>query len=335
MSPSSRGGAGRLAAVGAVAGGVVAAAYGAQRLATQRLRRRPDPHSAVQRELVADVDHELHSHDGGSIHVLESGTGIPIVFSHGVTLSARIWIRQFEALPREGLRVVAFDDRGHGASVAGDAGLTIESLAHDFRSVLEGLDLHDAVIVGHSMGGIAAQAFAVRHPRVLAERVAGMVLLSTIASTPLAVSGSAWLGSAVKWIAGVAPDTSVIWGARDLGLLVARIGFGRDAKASDVEMVRQMMLECPSETRRGVPGVILGVDLTDELPEIDVPTLVVCGSADVITPPWESRRIASLIPGARLELFERGGHMLMLEQPERFNDLVAAFARSSVSCDRG
>jgi 3-oxoadipate enol-lactonase len=72
---------------------------------------------------------------------------------------------------------------------------------------------------------------------------------------------------------------------------------------------------------------LLGLDLTDRLPEVRIPMLVIGGTADVITPPAESRRLAALIPGARLEMIEGGGHMLMLEQTERVDQLIADFAR--------
>jgi len=308
----------------------MAGAYGTQRLAARRLRRRTDPHATGRGAPAVDVIRDLDSHDGGSIHVIERGSGTPIVFSHGLTLSNQTWVRQFESLPGEGFRVIALDHRGHGESIAGQTGHSIENLARDLRTVLEDLDLHDAVIVGHSMGGIAVQAFAVRYPSVLADRVDGVVLLSTIATTPLADPRVSWLEGAVRKIAGMMPDTSPIWGARNLGLLLARIGFGRNAKPSDVELVRQMIRSCPEATRREAAKAILGVDLTAELARIRVPALVVGGTADVITPPWEARRIASLIPGARCEMLKGGGHMLMLEQPARLNRLIAEFARSVV-----
>ena len=327
MSPAPRSGGRTLARAGAAVSGLAAAAYGAQRVAAARLRRRSDPHAGRPHDLDADVTHDLESHDGGSIHVIERGSGMPLVFSHGVTLSARTWVRQFESMPQDGFRVIAFDHRGHGSSTTGATGHSVENLAWDFRTVLEGLDLTGAVIIGHSMGGIAAQAFAVTHPKIMAARVGGIVLLSTIASTPLADPRAARVKAVVSRITGAMPDTSVIWGARNLGLLLARVGFGRDAKPSDVELVRQMMLDCPSETRREAPRSILGVDLTSQLGSIEVPTLVIGGTADVITPPWEARRVASLIPGARCELFEGGGHMLMLEQPDRLNSVIEGFAR--------
>jgi pimeloyl-ACP methyl ester carboxylesterase len=72
---------------------------------------------------------------------------------------------------------------------------------------------------------------------------------------------------------------------------------------------------------------LVGLDLTDAIKHIDLPTLVIGGSADVLTPPAEARRIAKLIPRARLELVPGGGHMLMLERTELLDQLIADFAR--------
>jgi 3-oxoadipate enol-lactonase len=112
----------------------------------------------------------------------------------------------------------------------------------------------------------------------------------------------------------------------NLGLLVARIGFGADPQPSHVELTRQMILACDPVTRKAAPGSLLGLDLSRELENIAVPTLVICGTNDVITPPAESRRIARKIPGARLELLDGGGHMLMLERAERVDELIVSFA---------
>jgi pimeloyl-ACP methyl ester carboxylesterase len=114
-----------------------------------------------------------------------------------------------------------------------------------------------------------------------------------------------------------------------VGLLLARLGFGRDPQPSHVELTRQMILACTPATRRDAPAALVDLDLTEELARITVPTLVVCGSADVLTPPSESRRIAHRIPGARLEILDGGGHMLMLEQPEALHRLLVDFAAES------
>ncbi len=318
---------GRVAGVGVgAAAGLAGAGWAAQRLLAARLRRRPDGEAARALEAPAYADRRLDAFDGGSIYLEEEGTGTPIVLSHGVTNSRREWFYQFETLPRAGFRTIAFDHRGHGRSVVGSEGHSLDTLANDVRTVVEELDLHDAVLVGHSMGGVAVQAFVIRFPDVAAERVAGIVLLSTLAKTPLG-SQSTRAKARIEKITKRVPDAQWLWESPNLGLLAARLGFGRDPNPSHVELVRQMMRECPSETRRDAPRSLIALDLTAELPKVRMPTLVVVGSADLLTPPAEARRIARLIPGARLEILKGGGHMLMLERTEELDRLIVDFAR--------
>ncbi len=309
-------------AIGALAGLGVAA----QRRAARRLRGRSTPDRGGS--IVAEYDRSsrLPAHDGGEIFVVERGTGPVIVLSHGVTLSVRTWAYQLRDLADAGFRVIAFDHRGHGASTVGTAGHTIENLGADVRSVIEGLDLHEVVIVGHSMGGIAVQALCIHHPEFARERLAGIVLLSTLARSILA--GRHRLASATTWVADRLPDGGAVLRARDLGLVVSRLGFGRDPDPRQVEATRQMMLDTDAATRRDAVAALADLDITPELGAITTPTLVVCGTADLVTPVGESRRIAARIPGARLEVLDGGGHMLMMEQADRVNTLLAEFADS-------
>jgi non-heme chloroperoxidase len=309
-----------------VAGAMAGAAYGAQRLVAARVRSRPDDDAARALESPIYLDHRLDTFDRGSIYVVEAGEGPPIVLSHGVTLSVRTWFHQLEELPKEGFRVVAYDNRGHGQSVLGEAGHSVENLAEDVNTVVTRLDLRGAVLVGHSMGGVAVQAFVARYPKVVQERVAGIVLLSTLAYTPFG-SRSTRTKARLERMTKHAPDSTRLWNAPNLGLVVARLGFGKDPHPSHVELVRRMMADCPPETRREAPRALVGLDLTPDLPEFRVPTLVVGGTADLLTPPAESRRMARLIPGARLELFEDAGHMLMLERTTELDELIVKFAR--------
>ena len=99
------------------------------------------------------------------------------------------------------------------------------------RTVVEGLDLRDAVLVGHSMGGVAVQAFVTHFPEIAAERVAGIVLLSTLAKTPFG-SHSTRTKKRIEQITNHAPDMSWVWGSPNFGLLVARLGF-RAGSASE------------------------------------------------------------------------------------------------------
>jgi pimeloyl-ACP methyl ester carboxylesterase len=315
----------------AVATGAAGAALAGTRVAARRMRREPDGDAvrALEAPVSGYVSHRLDTHDRGVINVVERGSELdpPIVLSHGVTLSVRTWFYQLEELPKEGFRTIAYDHRGHGLSVPGDEGHSVENLGRDLKTVLEGLDLRGAVLVGHSMGGVAVQSFVTAYPEVAAERVAGIVLLSTLAYTAFGsrpTRTKARMERMFNW----APDAQWLWDAPNLGFLAARVGFGPHPHPSHVELTRRMLAECPPETRLAAPRALIGLDLTAKLPNIRVPTLVIGGTADVLTPPAEARRIAGLVPGARLELMDGGGHMLMFERTEEINRLIVDFARS-------
>jgi len=313
-----------------VAAGVAGSAYVAQRAMVRSLRHRTDPDVGALGPLAFDEERRLPSHDGGSLYTVTrhpdtgQGDSPTIVLSHGVTLSSRVWTKQFRTLPEAGVRTIAFDHRGHGESVVGDSGHNLESLACDVRTVVEGLDLYDTVLVGHSMGGVAVQAFAATFPEIARTRVRGIVLLSSLARTY--VSGARRLRRAIQQ-ASSRFELAALMERPEFGTLLARVGFGRQPLASQVELTRELLATCDAVTAREAISALLGLDLTSELPKIDLPTLVVCGSADVMTPPSESRRIAELIPGARLVMLEHAGHMIMLERAEELDALLLGFMR--------
>jgi non-heme chloroperoxidase len=320
----------RRAARGALyAGGAVAAIGGAlwaaEVLAARSIRRREDPHAAEILRPPSLERRAVRSFDGTAINVVEVGQGRPIVLVHGVTLSTRTWVRQYEPLSARGYRVIAIDQRGHGDSSLGDAGHAVEHLGDDLAAVIVGLDLHDAVLVGHSMGGIAVQSFAIRHPEIARARVRGLVLLSTLCRTPVG-SQSARLRTAVERITKRTPDTTRVWATPNLGFLLARFGFGREPSASEVELVRQMLRDCPNDTRVNAPRALIGLDLTSALDAIETPTLIVCGTADAITPPFHARQLHQHIRGSELRWVDGGGHMLMLERTDWLNRTIADFA---------
>lgn len=306
-----------------VAAGAAGAAYGAQRALARSIRHRPDPDAGRLGPLRFDEEHRFESHDGGSLYVISRGHGPTIVLSHGVTIDSRVWVKQFDALPERGLRVVAFDHRGHGQSVAGTSGHSIENLGADLRTVLERLDLRDALLVGHSMGGLALQELVVHHPTVAHVRARGIVLQSTFARTPLSSFSSRGPSARISgWL-----DLASLMRRPQLGTFIARMGFGRAPFASHVELARQMLAECDVDTARDAITSLLGVDFTRDLSRIDFPTLVLGGTADLLTPPAEARRLAEHIPGAHLVLLERAGHMLMLERADELDELLVDFAR--------
>jgi pimeloyl-ACP methyl ester carboxylesterase len=316
---------------GLVAGataGAIGLAYATERALVARLRHRDDPDAGDV--LIPEFDEAriLDSHDGGTIYTISRGSSRDdaptVVFCHGVTLSSRVWAKQFATFPAAGFRAVAFDSRGHGESLAGDTGHSLDNLADDLRTVLEALDLHDVILVGHSMGGMAVQAFAIRHPDVVDERVLGLVLLST--SSHNLVSDAKRVRGAIERVVNVGPDVGTFMRQRNLGLLLARIGFGDDPNPSHVEATREMLAACDKATTREAVSALLHLDLTEGLPKLQIPTLVVVGTADALTPPRDARRIAELVPGARLVEYEGGGHMLMYERTDELDALIMDFA---------
>lgn len=116
---------------------------------------------------------------------LRGGTGRPVVFVHGLFMSATEWGPQLGAL-RDDFEVIAYDVRGHGRTGGSAvAAYDVELLAADLEALLDALDVEDPVLVGHSMGGAIAQVYAATHP----DRVAGVVLLDTFSTTDLGRQG--------------------------------------------------------------------------------------------------------------------------------------------------
>jgi pimeloyl-ACP methyl ester carboxylesterase len=308
-----------------IAAGIGGAAYASERVLASRLRRREDPDADDPLVPVFDEAVRVDGHDGGNLYAISRGTGSPIVFAHGVTLSSRVWAKQFDSIPRAGFRAIAFDGRGHGESTVGSTGHSIDNLADDLRSVVEGLDLRRAVLVGHSMGGMAVQAFAVRHPDVARARVAGYVLMSTAARA--ITSDARRVRGGLDRVTSVVPSVAAMMRQRNLGLLLARLGFGDSPHPSHVEATRQMLAACPRATLRDASRALLSLDVTAGLPKIDLPTLVLVGTADILTPPRDARQIASLIPRSELVELTGAGHMLMYERTEEIDELLVQFAR--------
>jgi pimeloyl-ACP methyl ester carboxylesterase len=313
----------RAGVVTGVAAGLVGAAYGAERAVVARIRHREDPDSGAALVPAFDETVVVDCDDGTRIRVLSRGEGPPIVLAHGVTLSSRVWAKQFDSLPAAGFRAVAFDSRGHGESTLGEGGHSVANVADDLKQVLQLLDLRGAVLVGHSMGGMAVQAFALAHPEAMRERVRGLVLMSTTAR----VHGlGTWARRGVRSGAATAPAASALVRQKNLGFLVARVGFGDDPHPSHVELTRQMLAACSRETLRDAVHSLLDFDVTAELGRLAVPTLVIAGTNDAVTPIGDSREIAELVPGARLEELPGAGHMLMLERADEVDKLIVDFA---------
>ena len=311
-----------LAAGGA---GAAAAAAGVV-IAGRRWAAADDPDAATVLRVPDGTGVRVPTSDGGEISATVAGDaddgGRTFVLVHGWTNDRRIWAPVGRLLVERGHRVVLYDQRGHGSSVAGSDGLTIESIGADMAAVLEHVDARDAIVAGHSMGGMAAQAFAIKHPDVLAERIAAVALVST-ACSDLAMSGPAH--TLAPRVLGSSRINRFVSHPR-LGPVLMRGTLGRTATLTNLRAMQDTFSATEPASRAAFYEAMAEMDLREGLAGVDVPVVVVSGTRDTLVAHSNSRRLAEAIDGARFEAVRDAGHMLPLETPEVLADLLEDLA---------
>lgn len=241
------------------------------------------------------------------------GAGPAVLFLHGFPLDHGMWREAIQALAGVA-DCIAPDLRGFGRSgAAPTATLTMEQHADDAAALLDSLGVQRAHVVGLSMGGYAALAFAERH----AARLASLVLVDTRAADD-GDEGRARRSAAADRVLEVG---RAVFAREMLAKLVAPSA-GRDVRAR----LLSTMEATPYET---IVAALLGMqarpDRTKVLQELMCPLLIVCGELDVITPPDASRAMAAANPQGELAFIADAGHMSPMERPREFAALLADF----------
>lgn len=255
--------------------------------------------------------------NGATIAWQESGAGDRVLLLlHAFPLSSAMWAGQLEA-PPPGWRVIAPDFRGFGASSpAGADGLTMDVAADDMAALLGHLGIGRAVVCGLSMGGYVAFAMLRRHAHLLR----GLVLCDTRAEADSAEARAGRLAKAAE----VRSDGPAAFVAGMLPNLLSP--FTLQNRPAVVESVRSQLAEASAA---GITAALHGLaarpDSTPLLRSIHVPTQVIAGAADGITPAGEARMMARAIPGARFDIIEDAGHLPNLEQPADFDVVLKSF----------
>jgi len=253
---------------------------------------------------------------GLNIQYADQGHGPAVLFLHGFPLSLHMWDGQ-EALASQ-YRIVRFDARGFGGSDVGDAMLTMARIADDAAVLIERLRLGPVILVGCSMGGYAALPFAQKHASLLR----GLVLVDTRAGadSPEARKGRGDLAAKVMKEGSKAALEAF------LPKLVGETTMG--SRADVVAKLKDMVLQTsPQGISDGLHGLATRQDSTPLLREISVPTLVVCGEEDVITPRADAEILQRGITGAELAMIPKSGHLTAMETPEAFNLVLGNFLR--------
>jgi len=317
-------------ALGAGAVGAAGAAAGVF-AAGRRWAAADDPDAASKLAIPEGSELRIPTTDGGEIlaTVVDGGRedGQTFVLVHGWTNDRRIWAPVARLLSERGHRVVLYDQRGHGQSKPGTDGLTIDAIGADMATVVRYLDAETVVIAGHSMGGMAAQAFAIESPEDLRDRVAAVALVST-ASTDLGARGPSALFA--PRVLGSALTNRLVGNTR-LGPVLVRGTMGRKATLTNLRAMYETFVETEPATRAAFYDAMAAMDLSEGLADVDVPVLVVSGKRDQLVPHKNSRRLAELINGARFEAVPGAGHMLPLETPDLLADLLEDLAARSAT----
>lgn len=285
---------------------------------------------------------ELTLADGIRLRVDAYGpadAGVTVVLLHGWCLDRRTWHHQIAALgamsPRP--RVIAFDTRGHGRSDAtGLPSATLGQLGDDLAEVLRHYAARGPVVLaGHSMGGMAIMEYAYRHPVDFAERVSGLLFVSTSAEghthtryglTPRLATlmragellGAGVLARSGPW----RPHRAVLPALRPaLRWLLFGDQYDDDALGITIRGVGRASL-------RSIGGFRSSIGSQQRLGTLaalgDVPAAVLVGDRDRLTPPPCAESIAGALPGAGLTVFPGAGHMLLLERPAEVSEALVA-----------
>lgn len=258
--------------------------------------------------------------NGISINYTERGLpqGPPLVFIHGFPFDHTMWDAQMMALPQE-YRAISFDIRGHGSSDLAEGQYSIEFFVDDFIGLLDHLGIKQAAVCGLSMGGYVALRAAERHP----ERIKALVLCDTRSE---ADSNEAKIKRAQQ-----------VKAVKTAGVKAFAEGFVKAVFAPDTfsrspQVVQKIQKIIEKNSPIGICGTLLALaartDTTPALPAIKVPTLILVGEHDTLTPPSASRAMQEKIRGSELHIIPNAAHMSNLENSSFFDDKLLSFLKN-------
>lgn len=327
------------AVVGAASAGAAAATL-AKRYAVGRIRLRPDLEANEPFGELRGDPRPLRTSDGVLIHAEVDGVEnapLTVVFCHGYCLSSDSWHYQRRDL-RDTYRLILWDQRCHGSSARAQADdCTIDRLGEDLALVLDELVPGPCVLVGHSMGGMTIMALAERRPELFGDKVRGVSLIATSAGRLAEITlGLPAMVSKVVHLA--IPQALSVMRRRgelvdrgrqagtDLSFLALRyLAFGDSKNVSPtlVDFVESMLRATPSEVIADFYPALMSHDKLTSLDVLNkVPTAIIVGDRDWLTPVDHSRAIAASVPTAQLTVVPNTSHLVQLERPDVVNEAL-------------
>lgn len=244
-----------------------------------------------------------------------NSSALPIVLVHAFPLSHEMWQPQIASLASK-YRVITYDIRGHGKSGIGDGQYMLEFFVDDLIGLLDFLQLNKAVLCGLSMGGYIVLRVAERNP----ERIYAMILADTQSKSD---SNEAKIkrSAAIKML-------------KTKGVQAYADSFAKGALAPEnysgkIDVVKKIKQIIESNTPLGIGGALLALagrtDTTSFLSNVKIPTLIIVGESDALTPVALSEAMRNQIPGSELHIIRHAGHISNIENPDEFNKHLLNF----------
>lgn len=249
--------------------------------------------------------------------VVESGSGIPVVFIHGLGWTHALWHRLIPVFAQR-YRIIAADTRGHGRSAKPPGPYTMDMLAADWLALLDACGVQRCAVVGVSQGGMIAMLLALRHP----ERVTALGLLSTSCR----FSDEAW--SAMEERGRVLNALGPVAAAEHVSKAIFSSDFHTKNPALMDEFVRDR-IEASAEGIGAATMSLRGFDVSGEIPQLKCPIFMMHGDADRVISPVSAQTIRDAAPHARIVMVEGAGHILPVERHDSVERQLGQFLDSN------
>lgn len=262
---------------------------------------------------------DVTTSDGVRLHIKDWGSGAPILFIHAWSMSSDFWEYQMYPLSMQGFRCVAYDRRGCGRSEDSGDGYDLDTLSDDLACVIDQLDLRDVALVGHSLGGNEVVRYLARHGSACVKRavlVAGGTppLLKRddnpdgIDPAFFAAARAAYAANRAKWL----EDNSGPF-------------FVPDTSPGIINWTRTMMMQSSFRAAAETQRTFAGIDMRPDLQKIDVPVMIIHGTADASIPIAFGRRTQKYLRDWRMIEYEGAPHGLPVTHADRLAKDIAEF----------
>jgi non-heme chloroperoxidase len=289
----------------------------------------PETHMTAQTNLKTVAAHsddarakrkvEITTPDGVRLHYKDWGSGAPILFVHAWSMSSDFWECQMYPLSTQGFRCIAYDRRGNGRSEDSGDGYDLDALSDDLATVIDRLDLRELTLVGHSLGANEIVRYLARHGSTRVKRAVlvagGTPPLIKLDDNPdgidpafVAAARAAFLANRAKWL----EDNSGPF-------------FVADTAPGIINWTRSMMMSSSFRAAAETQRSFAGTDLRPDLRKIDVPVMIIHGTADASIPIAFARKTPKYLRDWRMIEYEGAPHGLLVTHAERLTKDIAEF----------